>query len=166
MVDFDNISQTEQDRIFNEIEVSFLGLFLIYLDNLHQQFALKVEKDQIKKLQIAAQNGFLSIYQDLNIGEQLIKQWELLILIRLKEYRKDFKALMKQNIKDFKDNQSLKLKWARIQTITLDALTHIRRGKLDEKDLLRRYLQDWILNVDKIFSDAIKEFFFKPSGYS
>jgi hypothetical protein len=43
-ISFDTIPQTEQDRIFNELEVSFLGLFVLYLENLAKD--LEGQEDQ------------------------------------------------------------------------------------------------------------------------
>lgn len=164
MIDFDNISQTEQDRIFNELEVSFLGLFYLYLDNLSSQLKAGEEKKITDKLKDFLIKGFIALYKDLNIEEKLIKTWELLIDMRFKEYQKDFKALMKEGKKMEKlaEDEKFRLFWARTQTITLDCLQHIRRGKLDQKDPLRKYLQDWVVSVDKIYSDSIKEMIFKP----
>lgn len=162
-IDFDNISQTEQDRIFNELEVSFLGLFYLYLDNLSSQLKAEEEKKITDKLKSSLKTGFVQMYRDLNIEEKYVKTWELLINMRFKEYQEDFKGLMAEGKKMEKlKDEKFRLFWARTQTITLDCLQHIRRGKLDQKDPLRKYLQDWVVNVDKIYSDTIKELIFKP----
>lgn len=163
-IDFDNISRPEQDRIFNELEVSFLGLFYLYLDNLSAQLKSGEEKKITEKLKDSLVKGFISLYKDLNIEAKFIKTWELLIDMRFKEYQKDFKALMKEGKKmeKLQDDEKFRLFWARVETITLDCLQHIRRGKLDQKDPLRKYLQDWVVSVDKIYSDTVKDFIFKP----
>lgn len=162
-IDFDNISQTEQDRIFNELEVSFLGLFYLYLDNLSSQLKAEEEKKITDKLKSFLKTGFVQMYRDLNIEEKYVKTWELLINMRFKEYQEDFRGLMAEGKKMEKlKDEKFRLFWARTQTITLDCLQHIRRGKLDQKDPLRKYLQDWVVNVDKIYSDTIKELIFKP----
>lgn len=163
MISFDKISQTEQDRIFNELEVSFLGLFYLYLDNLSSQLENQEEKELVEQLKPALRKGFISMYEDLKIEEKYITIWKELINMRFEEYEKDFNALMKEGakMKKLKDGK-IRLFWARVETITLDCLQHIRRGKLELKDPLRKYLQDWVVNIDKIYSDAIKELIFKP----
>lgn len=168
MIDFDKISQTEQDRIFNELEVSFLGLFYLYLDNLSSQLEEGMEKELVEKLKPALKKGFISLYEDLKIEKKFVDIWKELINMRFEEYEKDFQLLMKEGkkIKKMKEDEKLKLFWARVETITLACLQHIRRGKLEHKDPLRKYLQDWVVNVDKIYSDTIKELIFKPAGAS
>ncbi len=170
LIDFDNISQTEQDRIFNELEVSFLGLFYLYLDNLslqlenHEEHEEKEITEQIKN---SLKGGFLQLNRDLGIEEKFVKIWADLIDMRFKEYIEDFAGLMKEGIREKKlKDEKFRLFWARVQTITLDCLQHIRRGKLEEKDSLRKYLQEWVVNVDKIYSDAVKEMIFKPKAES
>ena len=175
MIDFDKISQTEQDRIFNELEVSFLGLFYLYLDNLSTQLENQAEKALVEQLKPALKKGFISLYEDLKIEKKFIDIWKELINMRFEEYKKDFKLLMKEGKKEkeirkackvIKNDEKFGLFWARNQAITLACLQHIRRGKLDHKDPLRKYLQDWVVNVDKIYSDAIKELIFKPVAKS
>ena len=122
----------------------------------------------VEQLKPALKKGFISLYEDLKIEKKFIDIWKELINMRFGEYEKDFKLLMKEGkkIKKMKDDEKLKLFWARIETITLACLQHIRRGKLDHKDPLRKYLQDWVVNVDKIYTDAIKELIFKPVASS
>lgn len=167
MIDFNKISQTEQDRIFNELEVSFLGLFYLYLDNLSSQLENQEEKELVEQLKPALRKGFIALYEDLKIEKKFIDIWKELINMRFEEYQDDFHGLIKEGAKEkkLKDKQ-FRLFWARTQTITLDCLQHIRRGKLEQKDPLRKYLQDWVVNVDKIYSDTIKELIFKPAASS
>ena len=168
LIDFDNISQIEQDRIFNELEVTFLGLFYLYLDNLALQLQDEKEKEVIEKLKPALINGFLSIFSELAIEEKFVSGWKVLVDMRIEEYKKDFELLLKEgkDIKELKKDGKFRIFWARIQTITLDGLSHIRRGKLDEKDPLRKLLKDWVKEVDGIYSEAVKELIFKPIGRS
>ena len=68
-IDFDNITQEEQDRIFNELQVSVLGLFILHLEealldttDLKKQVISAVHKDLIP--------AFLSLYNDLKIEKR------------------------------------------------------------------------------------------------
>ncbi|KKP27665.1 MAG: hypothetical protein UR15_C0034G0010 [Parcubacteria group bacterium GW2011_GWA2_31_28] len=38
--------------------------------------------------------------------------------------------------------------WARIETITIDCLIHIRRGKVEKDDPLLKLLRQWLLNFN------------------
>src|SRR3989344_1919097 len=128
-VNFPNIPQVEQDRIFNELEVSILGLLILKFDDgilrKDKEFGLMLEYFKNKLIE-----GFLNLFRNLKVDEKYIKQWKTLIDIRLAEYRKDYKIAIKESrrMKEFEKNEeSIKISWARIETITIDCLTHIRR---------------------------------------
>ena len=161
-VNFHNISQTEQDRIFNELEVSILGLLILKFDDgilrKDKEFGLMLEYFENKLI-----GGFLNLFRNLKLEEKYIKQWKTLIDMRLAEYRKDYKIATKESkkVKEFdKNEESLKISWARIETITIDCLTHIRRGNVEEKDPLWKFLRKWFINLESELSpltNAINE---------
>lgn len=165
LINFHAISKIEQDRIFNELEVSFLGLFFLYLENLESLLEGK-EKELVENIKNNLARRFMDIFKDLKLEERFVKDWEVLINMRLKEYRTDYALLLHEGeiSEQLKGNEQFKVTWARVETITLDCLSHIRRGKLELKDPLRRFLQDWIINSDKIFADTIKQIVFNPQG--
>lgn len=149
-VNFHNISQTEQDRIFNELEVSVLGLLTLKFDDgisrKDKEFGLMLEYFEDKLIE-----GFLNLFKNLKVEEKYVKQWKTLIDMRLKEYRKDYKVAIKESgkMKEFdKNEESLKVSWARIETITIDCLTHIRRGNVEEEDPLWKFLRKWIISLE------------------
>ena len=166
LIDFNTINQAEQDRIFNELEVSFLGLFHLYLENLIVQIDDPKDSDMLAGIKSSLTEGFLSIMKGLGIQEEFIKQWSDLIEMRLKEYQTGFKYLMENsnNIKEFEKNEGQKVVWARIETVTIDCISHIRRGKMDEKDPLKKYLKEWLAGVDQLFAEEIKKVVFKPQA--
>lgn len=47
-----------------------------------------------------------------------------------------------------KKDDSLRTIWARIETITIDCLSHIRRGDVKEDDPLWKLLRKWIITLD------------------
>lgn len=149
-VDFDNLSQTEQDRIFNELEVSLIGLYVLRLD----QALIDASEEKtiaFRGLKASIQEGFLKLLEDTGLENKHVKQWEKLIDIRLKEYRKDLKIALKESLNDpqFKGKDSdLRPTWARIETIMIDCLTHIRRGEIEENDPLWKFLRKWFITLD------------------
>lgn len=167
LIDFDKISQTEQDRIFNELEVSFLGLFILYLENLSDDLKGQDDQKVVDVLKEKLPKGFVSVFRNLGVEEKFVRMWEQLIKMRLDEYHEDYGLLLKEGkkIKGLKDDEAgLRFRWARVEAITLACLQHTRRGKLDEKDPLRKYLQGWIIGTDQIFVETIKDLVFKPVG--
>ena len=88
---------------------------------------------------------------DLGIESKFLKQWKDLIDMRLEEYTKDFKIGLNESTKweEFRnEDQKMKFAWARIETITIDCLTHIRRGKVEKDDPLWKLLRKWFINLD------------------
>lgn len=150
MVDFDHVQRTEQDRIFNELELTVLGLFVLHLeDAASAKPRMKKIFDILKKEVV---EGFINLLANLGLEEHFIEEWRALIQMRLAEYRKDYKLLIKESkdIPELVKNEEFKIIWARIETLTLDGLRHIRRGKLEQEDPLRRDLQKWLIGLDSL----------------
>lgn len=150
-VNFHALDKTEQDRIFNELEVSLIGLFTLQLDNALQLTSAKEQEIVFESLRKGIITGFLKMMSDLGIENKFLKQWETLIDMRLEEYRKDFKLAIAQSSKwkEFKNEDvKMKLAWARIETITIDCLHHIRRGEMDKDDPLWKLLRKWFITLD------------------
>ena len=149
-INFHNISQAEQDRIFNELEVSILGLLILKFDDSisrkDKEFGLMLEYFENKLIE-----GFLNLFKNLKVEERYLKQWKTLIDMRLTEYRKDYKIATQESkkVKEFdKNEESLKNSWARLETITIDCLTHIRRGEVKKEDPLWKFLRKWLINLE------------------
>lgn len=150
-VNFGNISQTEQDRMFNELEVSVLGLFILHLDHAVLEADQEERRIVFSALQNDLASGFLQVHSDAGVEKKFVDQWNTLIEIRLKEYREDFKTALSESSKwkEFKDErEKMKISWARIETITIDCLTHIRRGDVKEGDPLWKLLRKWFITLD------------------
>ena len=148
-VNFPNISQTERDRIFNELEVCILGLMVLKFDDgiskKDKEFGLMLVHFENKLIE-----GFLNLFRNLKVEEKYVKQWRTLIDMRLSEYRKDYKIAIKESekMKELDENEDLKISWARIETITIDCLTHIRRGTVEERDPLWKFLRKWFISLE------------------
>ena len=148
-VDFDNLSQTEQDRIFNELELSVLGLFVLYFDYEVNQVSLEKKKIVFSSLRKDLPAAFLQMFIELGIEKKFIDQWKMLIEMRLKEYRGHFGLAMKESSKwkEFKEEKLSQSAWAQIETIAIDCLTHIRRGKVEKDDPLWKLLRKWLITL-------------------
>lgn len=153
LVEFSFISQTEQDRIFNELEVSLLGLFIINLDQAVDSSESDEHEIFYAKLRQALIEGFLNIYKKLNLEQKHIHQWRILIDMRLEEYRKDFKIALKESkkMKGIQDDPQVGILWAKIETVTIDCLSHIRRRNVKEGDPLWRMLRRWLTKMEVVF---------------
>ena len=156
-VNFQSLSQTEQDRMFNELEVSVLGLFALSLD-----YAISIAEVEYKKLLKTLQNeityGFLQLFSEVGIEKKFLEQWEGLIDMRFKEYRKDLETAMKESSAwdELKGDEEMRQTWARIETITIDCLTHIQRGDVKKDDPLWKLLRKWLITLEAQISPISK----------
>lgn len=148
-VDFNNLSKLEQDRIFNELELSVLGLFILSFDHVIETTSVPEQKIVFSSLQKDLPSAFLQIFVELGIEKKFIDQWKTLIDMRLSEYRKDMKTALEESSKwrEFKNEKQSQANWAQIETITIDCLSHIRRGKVEEKDPLWKLLRKWLITL-------------------
>lgn len=156
-INFPNITQTEQDRIFNELEVSILGLLTLNFDHA-VSVADKKMKPVVEFLGGSVREEFLGLFRELGIEEKLIKQWDLLIDMRFKEYRKHFKYAIKEYKKSKEqefDEETLNT-LARIDTITIDCIAHVRRGNVKDDDPLWKLLKKWIITIEARISELSK----------
>jgi hypothetical protein len=156
--EFANISQSEQDRLFNELQVSVLGLFIVHLDYIKSVTLQKEKKNIIRIIQQELKKSFLILFSDLKIDESFVKQWDKLIEMRLKEYRGDLKIALKETegSEEFNGSEELWNTWAVIETVTIDCLSHIRRGNIEEDDPLLKLLRTWFITLDAKLNPIIK----------
>ncbi len=168
LVDFDSSPKVEQDSIFNELEVSGLGL--LYL---HLEYLISTSKGEQKEFyEMLRENiieGFLTIFQDLGVADKAIKQWRLLIDMRFEQYLQDYKTVLTESRKWEKVQQQEELQtiWARVETITINCLNHLRRGKVEKEDTLLKILRKWftslevtltkILQFDQVITSPVRD---------
>ena len=152
MVNFDKISQLEQNRIFNELLLTALGLFFLHLDHVLKISQTKNQKQLFKLLQTELYKGFINMFVKLGIEQKFIDEWKYLVGIRIEEYRKNFKGTYEysQDIKEM-SNEKLKIIWCRVETMVISGVSHIRRGKFEEGDLLIASIRKWLIPVDMVF---------------
>jgi hypothetical protein len=150
-IKFDDISQTEQDRIFNELQVTALGLVIFQLEDAFPVFKDITETDLI--------NEFISLYENIGTEKQFIDMWRQVISMRNDEYRRD-KQTLREESKDWEQLKSLDddmiLRWLRVETLTIDGVTHIRYGELDENDPLIPFFRSWMIVLDNQFMKILK----------
>lgn len=157
-VGFINVSQTEQDRMFNELEVSLLGLFILQFE-----YAAETAKEEEKKLVFKSlrddlPSAFLQIFVENGVENKYLDIWKKLIDMRLEEYRTDLKTAIEESSKwiEFQgDRKEIKIQWARIETITIDCLSHLRRGDIKKDDPLWKLFRKWFMNLDTKLSPMI-----------
>lgn len=145
-VTFNTIGQTEQDRIFNELEVSVLGLYVLHFENI-AEFSVPEIQSILRAIARDLPDAFLDLLNVSGVEQMHIRTWKKLIAMRLREYRRDMR-LARKHIMKWPEINSEPLQTQRavilIQTIAIDCLSHIRRGVIEENDPLFRLLRQWL----------------------
>lgn len=149
MVKFSTLPKLEQDRIFNELEVTLLGLVALHAQQ--QPLLLELERNAVQ--------SFLQLLSSVGVENEFVETWKLLIKQRFKEYKSDYKIAIKEakSWEDLKDRDQLRPIWARVETLTIDCLRHIRRGKIDKGDPLWNYIRRWLTMLEVVFTKTMQE---------
>jgi len=157
-VAFDNVPRVEQDRMFNELQVSLLGLFILKFEHASDN-VLEEKTIVFRSFAKDLAPAYLQMCAEMGIGEEYLPTWSKLIDMRLTEYRRDFRYAEKDSktMKEFKkESESMRITWARIETLTIDCLTHIRRGNVEKNDPLWKLLRKWFISLDVQLNSIIE----------
>lgn len=136
LLDFDSLSQVEQDRIFNEIVLTGLSLAVLMFRSLGE-IAQNNAKDFFNELQMETTSYYRSWLKKLGVAEKDARIWKELIGMRCEEYQKDFD----QNRADLPDPKKSN-PW--IAVLAIGGYHHIRRGKVSPDDPLYSMFLNWV----------------------
>ncbi|MFA6296357.1 MAG: hypothetical protein WC663_03315 [Patescibacteria group bacterium] len=148
LVDFSNIDRVEQDRIFNELQVTVLALVILLLEQ-KSNFAVSNKKDTLLKLRTDVEEKFINFLLEIGIQQGFVDMWSGLIKMRCEEYRNIYE---KRKRKATKFNSKLLL-----TVVTNGGLKHIRRGDVFPGDHLRQYILIWLEIAMEETEDIIKK---------
>lgn len=145
MLNFSKISQTEQDRIFNELVVSGLGVTILSLETVAQLTGAERSGlyQKVEKEVIAYYPNWLS---ELGVEKKYTDIWRELIKMRCDEYRRHFREYRSHLVDLEKENP-----WPII--VAIDGLQHLRKGKTSPEDSLFKHFRIWI----RFLSNKIEE---------
>lgn len=158
--DFENLSQEEQDRIFNELEVSSICscLFIIERRELiigNRDFHFW--KEVCKYLPESLKKRLLGY----GVDEENAGLLKKLIKMRKDEYEKISDNLLEymDNDEKFKDvgKRISKEILSQANSIAIGTIDHIRRGKLKKGDKLIKYFHSWLIPLDIKITKFVKK---------
>jgi hypothetical protein len=139
---FDRLSQTEQDRIFNELVVANLVLNMLVFDAPDLRVADEY-RDYLAGLRERIPQAYVQNLKDLGIEAKYLQDWEKLIDMRYEEYARDRHdvraAAMELESKERSLNMDTLSKiqmLVPVQTVAIGCHHHICRGKTKGKDSL------------------------------
>ena len=139
---FDRLSQTEQDRIFNELVVANLVLFMLVFEAPDLRVANE-SRDYLAGLKKRIPQAYVQNLRDLGIEARYLRDWEKLIDMRYEEYARDKHdvraAAMEVESKERSLNMNTLSKIQMLVPVEVAAIGchhHICRGKTTGKDEL------------------------------
>lgn len=150
LVNFDKLSRTEQDRIFNEIVITGLSLAVLMFEGMEGMAKKESPKQFYREMQIEMASRYGNWLKEIGTPLEFTDLWKKLIQMRVDEYRKDYQEHRKKLEKDWKKNP-----W--VFVAALGGYHHIRRGKGKPDDILFKMVLKWVIkNANKIGEDTVK----------
>ena len=147
MVDFERLSQVEQDRIFNELVVAFLALVMLLLEAPDLRVAPEL-RNYFAELKDRIPAAYVGQLKSLGVEAQHLRDWEKLISLRYEEYARDkhevrSTAMQIESAEKTLDLESLsKIQLlVPVQAVAIGCHDHICRGNTaGQDDLFKRIL--------------------------
>lgn len=147
-INFEKIEQVEQDRIFNELEITFVGFLYLLIENALDYLPVE-RKDYWHSVKSSVFPRFVNWFKELEIEDAHIKTWEKLIDLRLDEYKRglqETRDIWKKAIKEDNSgaNKRLVNETVILGSVAISGMVHIRRGKSSSDDPLKKMMGSWM----------------------
>jgi hypothetical protein len=137
---FNQLNQTEQDRIFNELVVASIVLIMLILEAPDLRVAAEL-RGYLSAVNESISKAYLDYLKSLGVETEYIQQWEKLIDMRYEEYsrdRHDVRAAAMQiessekrlDLDDLSKIQML----VPVQAVAIGCHHHICRGNTEGRD--------------------------------
>ena len=139
---FERLSQTEQDRIFNELVVSFLVLIMLLVEAPDLR-GDKEFRDYLGGLNKKIPKAYVDNLKSLGVEAGGLRDWEKLIAMRYEEYARDKHDVRAAAMQIESAEKGLDLDGLSkiqmlvpVQAVTIGCHHHICRGETDGRDEL------------------------------
>jgi len=159
LIGFSQISNKQQDKIFNELQVTALLHILFFLEEKSGG-----DKEQAVYANIAEyiESAFLDLMSDVRVSDAHLKLWKGLIAKRKTEYRQDMKFVEKESAEwevFSGEDRLLRGTWVRVITLSVGAAKLVggsRETLVD--DPLWKEIRRWLISIEvelvNIFRDT------------
>ncbi len=142
LANFEKLSQTEQDRIFNELVIASLVLIMLVLEAPDLRVAREF-RDYLADLNKRVPKAYVDHLRSLGVKARHLRDWKKLIAMRYEEYardRHDVRAAAmhiesSQKGLDLDDLSKIQM-LVPVQAVAIGCHHHICRGKTDGRDEL------------------------------
>lgn len=152
LIKFDQQSQTEQDRIFNELVVTNIVSLMLLLDQSVQETVAPDKKEYLKALRSSVPEYYGAFLRRVGMEEEFAIIWDKLIQLRYDEYsndmlevRREFFNAGEKDLNEFAHDNRLMI----FQTIALGLYRHLTHGKIKKGDPLYLFLQKYLVPIQK-----------------
>jgi hypothetical protein len=156
LADFDRLSQTEQDRIFNELVVANLVLIMLVFDAPDLQVADEY-RDFLAGLNKRLPQAYVQSLRDLGIEAKYLQDWEKFIAMRYEEYARDRHDVRAAAMQLESKERSLNMETLSkiqmllpVEAVAIGCHHHICRGETAGKD-----------NLFKLILESLSRFYFE-----
>lgn len=153
---FDRLSQTEQDRIFNELVVANLVLIMLVFEAPDLRVAGEY-RDYLSGMNKRIPKAYVKNLKDLGIESKYLRDWEKLIDMRYEEYARDRHdvraAAMELESKERSLNMDTLSKiqvLVPVQAVAIGCHHHVCRGETKGKD-----------DLFKLILESLSRFYFE-----
>ena len=137
---FDRLSQTEQDRVFNELVVANLVLFMLVFEAPDLRVANE-SRDYLAGVKKRIPQAYVQDLKNLGIEAKYLQDWEKLIDMRYEEYARDRHDVRAAAMKIESKERSLDMDTLSkiqvlvpVQAVAIGCHHHICRGETKGKD--------------------------------
>lgn len=149
MIDFENLEQTEADRIFNELLVTGICLAVLNFKYIRDNSSRKNEREFFNELHIEMKSSYSDWLQKLGTAKEFTNLWKELIRMRTEEYENDYTEHKDELTKNGYGDLL-------VPVIAFGCFCHIRKGKLDEKDTLFPFLTTWVKELSRLITTTFQ----------
>lgn len=140
LVNFEILSQVEQDRIFNELVVAYVVLVILVLEAPDLRVPREF-RDYLVLLKEKVPKAYLEYLRTLGVETEHLLNWEKLISLRYEEYARDrhevrsaaMQVQSSEKVLDLDDLSKIQM-LVPVQTVAIGCHHHICRGETTGRD--------------------------------
>lgn len=137
--------QDEQNRIFNEVQVSGLVYCMIFIEQ-KRQYLNENRSALWREVTEKIPKTFCGWLSELGVEKEYVNIWEKLIDLRLREYQEgmfEMKNVLENKLDD-DPREDIKEMFYSLESVAIGGMLHIRREKVKMNDPLKRHMMTWL----------------------
>lgn len=157
LLNFEKLSQSEQDRIFNELVMTAILAIVFAFESriLHDEYlpdslSVREKLSFLKTTKEQVFNNFLDWHFNLGTKKKFVDLFRKCLEMRYSEYEDDRKRLIRELPKedifdDAENNELAHWELCSIQSLIVGSLFHVKRGKTSPEDPYTRPYKTWLM---------------------